>query len=76
MFCVQVEDFGRPKGRGVVTTRSFERNEFVVEYAGDLVNIEDANQREALYEKDLEAGCCMYYFTYRNKEYWWVITAI
>ncbi|XP_076434605.1 N-lysine methyltransferase KMT5A-like [Babylonia areolata] len=57
------------KGRGVVATKEFHRDDFVVEYAGELVSITTARQREQLYEKDEEVGCYMYYFTHRNKHY-------
>lgn len=58
------------KGRGVVAARNFERDEFIVEYAGELVNITTAKQRESLYELDEQVGCYMYYFIYQNKQYW------
>lgn len=58
------------KGRGVVAARDFQKNEFVVEYAGDLVTIKSAKEREALYAKDESVGCYMYYFVYKNKQYW------
>ncbi|KAK7088662.1 hypothetical protein V1264_022560 [Littorina saxatilis] len=57
------------KGRGVVATKSFEKDDFVVEYCGDLVNITTAKQREQLYERDEEVGCYMYYFNHKNKQY-------
>ena len=60
------------KGRGVVATKEFERVDFVVEYAGELVNITTAKQREELYEKDEQVGCYMYYFIHKNKQYWLV----
>ena len=58
------------KGRGVVTTRTFEKDDFVVEYAGDLVSIVTAKQREDLYRRDRAVGCYMYYFQHWNKHYW------
>jgi histone-lysine N-methyltransferase SETD8 len=58
------------KGRGVIATKTFEKDEFVVEYAGELVNITTAKQREDLYDKDQEVGCYMYYFNHKNKSYW------
>lgn len=58
------------KGRGVIATKEFEKDDFVVEYAGELVNITTAKQREQLYEKDERVGCYMYYFTHKNKQYW------
>jgi len=57
------------KGRGVVTTRDRVKGEFVVEYAGDIINLEDANNREAEYSGDVTKGCYMYYFKYQDAPY-------
>ena len=57
------------KGRGVVTTREFLKNEFVVEYAGELLDGKTAAIREATYEQDETIGCYMFYFKYNNKQY-------
>lgn len=57
------------KGRGVVTTRSFSRNEFVVEYAGDLIDLTEAARREEIYSKDTSIGCYMYYFQSGGKSH-------
>ncbi len=64
-----VRDFGR-KGRGVVARRAFARGEFVVEYAGDLIDVSEAKQRESDYSMDVSTGCYMYYFKYKGKQYW------
>ena len=58
------------KGRGVVATRQFSRGEFVVEYAGELITMEQAKEREQIYAQDQNTGCYMYYFKYRNIQYW------
>nr|XP_022905874.1 N-lysine methyltransferase KMT5A-like [Onthophagus taurus] len=58
------------KGRGVVTTKTFEKGDFVVEYSGDLIDLTEANRREQKYSLDHTAGCYMYYFKYRNQQYW------
>lgn len=61
------------KGRGVFSTRHFERKEFIVEYSGTLISYEEAKKREAEYVKEPEKyGCYMYYFVFKNKKYWWV----
>jgi histone-lysine N-methyltransferase SETD8 len=57
------------KGRGIISTRHFLRNEFVVEYWGELLDINTAKKREKKYAQDLRVGCYMYYFTYRNQQY-------
>ena len=41
------------------------KGEFVVEYAGDLINIDSANQRENEYSMDVSKGCYMYYFKHQ-----------
>ena len=58
------------KGRGVVATKSFKRGDFVVEYAGDLIDLKAAKQREDDYKKNSSIGCYMYYFNFNNKSYW------
>lgn len=58
------------KGRGIVATRNFVRGEFVVEYAGELITIEEAKDREQLYAQDQNTGCYMYYFKHHNLQYW------
>ena len=37
------------KGRGIITTRNRRRGEFVVEYAGEVINMESARERENEY---------------------------
>lgn len=66
---IEVEDFGE-KGRGVVATRDFAKSDFVVEYAGDLIDIGSAKERESKYSLDLSTGCYMYYFKHKGKQYW------
>jgi len=58
------------KGRGVVAERDFERGEFVVEYAGELICVGEAQERETAYSMDTTKGCYMYYFKHRSKQYW------
>jgi histone-lysine N-methyltransferase SETD8 len=57
------------KGRGIVATREFVRGDFVVEYAGELISLDEAKKREALYSRDQNMGCYMYYFAYKNNQY-------
>ncbi|XP_078681036.1 N-lysine methyltransferase KMT5A-A-like [Branchiostoma floridae x Branchiostoma belcheri] len=57
------------KGRGVVATKAFGRGDFVVEYAGDLIDTKTAKDREAKYAEDPSTGCYMYYFKYKNNTY-------
>ena len=57
------------KGRGVVATKTFERNDFVVEYRGDLITPQEAKMREEKFENDPEIGCYMYYFMHGGVRY-------
>ncbi|XP_076843280.1 lysine methyltransferase 5Ab [Brachyhypopomus gauderio] len=57
------------KGRGVFADREFHKGQFVVEYHGDLLEMDDAKNREAQYAQDPTKGCYMYYFRYLNNNY-------
>jgi len=57
------------KGRGIVATRHFSKGEFVVEYAGELIDMCEAKEREKSYAQDQNTGCYMYYFKYQNTQY-------
>ena len=62
------------KGRGIFSTRSFHKGDFVVEYAGDLINSAEAKVREEMYSKDPDTfGSYMYTFWHRNTK--WCIDA-
>jgi histone-lysine N-methyltransferase SETD8 len=58
------------QGRGVTTTKNLSKGEFVVEYAGDLIDVKVAKERETKYAMDLSKGCYMYYFRANNRQYW------
>lgn len=64
-----VAEFPR-KGRGIMAARRFDRGEFVIEYIGDLIDMNEANRREQLYAKDENTGCYMYYFKHKSQQYW------
>lgn len=64
----EVRDF-IGKGRGVVGIHPVKRGDFVLEYSGDLVSVEEAKRREYIYSHDENIGCYMYYFTYKNRQY-------
>lgn len=66
-----VKDF-EEKGRGIVAGRPFVRGEFVIEYIGELIEPAEADRREEDYAKDPDFGCYMYYFKYKNQQWWWV----
>lgn len=65
---LQVHNFPG-KGRGIVANRLFRRGEFVVEYSGDLIDLNEARAREKLYSADQNTGCYMYYFQHKNQSY-------
>ena len=58
------------KGRGIRAVKSFNKGDFVVEYAGDLIDIGTAKDLENKYSMDASKGCYMYYFKHRGKQYW------
>ncbi|ODM90018.1 Histone-lysine N-methyltransferase pr-set7 [Orchesella cincta] len=66
---LKVKLFEGDKGRGVVTTKRFLRHEFVVEYEGELLTVEEACVREKKYAKDASVGCYMYYFQHNSQQY-------
>ncbi|OQR68483.1 N-lysine methyltransferase SETD8-like [Tropilaelaps mercedesae] len=54
------------KGRGVVSNMDLKTGDFVLEYAGDLIDLKEARRREELYMRDTSVGCYMYYFQHEN----------
>lgn len=57
------------KGRGVIANKTFCVGDFVVEYAGDLIYLKTANQREIQYCNDPNVGCYMFYFSHSGVRY-------
>lgn len=57
------------KGRGIFSTRRFERGEFVCEYAGEMISYKAAKKREEKYATDTSIGCYMYFFEHKSKQY-------
>ena len=53
------------KGRGVISRRTFQKGEFVCDYAGELIDAKKAREREIVYENE-EKGCFMFFFEFRN----------
>lgn len=54
------------KGRGVVARKPFQKGDFVVEYAGELIDLVAAKEKESEYSQDITKGrgliqisCCM-----------------
>ena len=46
------------------------RGDFAVEYAGELIELRTAKNRENKYGMDTSIGCYMYYFRALEKQYW------
>ena len=68
-FIVQLVHIDAEKGRGVIATKVFQRGDFVVEYAGELIeDMEEARRREEHYRE--EDGSYTYYFKHESKHYW------
>ncbi|GFO48018.1 histone-lysine N-methyltransferase [Plakobranchus ocellatus] len=65
---LEVKEF-ESKGRGVVATKNFQRGDFVVEYAGDLIDLPAARAREEKYAENPEIGCYMYYFKCGSQQF-------
>ncbi|KAM3724202.1 Histone-lysine N-methyltransferase set-1 [Dirofilaria immitis] len=57
------------KGRGIRALRNFQKNEFVVEYKGEVIDLRLARIREKEYAEDDSIGSFMYFFKYQNKQY-------
>lgn len=50
------------KGRGIVSAREFKKGELIVEYAGELIDRYQANEREDFYSLDPNIGSYLYFF--------------
>ena len=76
--CLETDDRNRDlaitsiigKGRGIKALKTFKKGDFVVEYAGELIDIETAKDLETKYSMDASKGCYMYYFKHEGKQYW------
>lgn len=66
-------DLPQPLGRGAVAAKNFEKNEFVVEYAGDYVeNLKDFDDRLEPYlgADGKLPRCYLFYFKFQDKWRW------
>ncbi|KAI1721150.1 SET domain-containing protein [Ditylenchus destructor] len=57
------------KGRGICTSKSFEKGEFVIEYKGDILSYKMAKIREEEYAQDCKIGSYMYFFKHHDQHY-------
>ena len=68
--CLGIEIFDTVnRGRGIRASRRFAKGDFVVEYAGDLVQESEALLRESEYQDDPTKGSYMYFFEFKGKQY-------
>lgn len=54
---------------GVFTTQPFKKGDFLLHYAGDLLNGDEAEKKEKMYNK-AKKGSYMYYFIHEGKHQW------
>lgn len=57
------------KGRGIFANQDLRKGDFVVEYAGDLMSLEEGKEKEAEYSEDAEIGSYIYFFCFKGKRY-------
>ena len=57
------------KGRAVKTLQPISKADYVVEYAGDLIDAGVAKDKEEEYAMDLSKGCYLFYFLVGGKKY-------
>ena len=56
-------------GRGVIAKKDFHKNDFLVEYSGEFLDLKEAKIREAKYFKDKIPGGFMYFFRSNEKTF-------
>ena len=57
------------KGRGVKASRPFSKGDFVVEYAGEVMDAGSGHAMEATYSMDMTKGSYSYYFLFNSKNF-------
>jgi len=69
-YCIELQmSDASQMGRGVKTTRTFRRGDFVAEYAGELLPRELGLERDRQYGHDGLVGGYSVFFSYKNKGY-------
>ncbi|PIC31063.1 hypothetical protein B9Z55_022098 [Caenorhabditis nigoni] len=61
------------KGRGLRTTVAFEKDDFVIEYKGDMILHSEARAIEARYSLDEKIGSYMFFFEFEGRK--WCVDA-
>ena len=57
------------KGKGVITSRKFQKDEVLCEYRGECLSAKHAKSREKEYLQIPGSGCFLYYFTYTHSNH-------
>jgi len=57
------------KGRGVYAAEPIAKGSFVVEYAGDLVSMDEGVKREEDYSEDARIGSYIFFFNFKGKRF-------
>ena len=53
-----------------MATKAFQRGQFVVGYAGQLLSVSEAQAREAEYQEDPTIGSYMHFFEIAEERFW------
>ena len=64
-------DYGH-MGQGVMATEGFAKDDYVLQYVGDLIPDSEAKKREQKYAKDPFVGSFMYFFKHNEQRWWYV----
>ncbi|CAD5215342.1 unnamed protein product [Bursaphelenchus okinawaensis] len=57
------------KGRGIKAGRRFKKDDFVVEYRGEILTAAEGKKREQEYAQNSLIGSYMYFFEHRNQRF-------
>ena len=58
----------KDKGCGVITTKEFDKDDYICEYAGDLITNKKARNKETEHE---HGGAFMFYFEHKGRKLWY-----
>lgn len=57
-------------GRGIRAKRKFEKNDFIVEYRGELLKGNEIKNQKEKYRKRNTSKSFMFEFEYQNQKFW------
>jgi hypothetical protein len=63
-------NMSQSKGVGLTSEVNIRAHSFVIEYCGDVISFEEAEKREAAYQKSDVHGCYMFYCTSGSHKFW------